>query len=117
MTKQIVYLYDLSNFRHLRLENNLIVGETVYNAQMKSRAIRKYGKAPCRLLTFYPHWFEMSDAERSLTTLGFRRKNKIEWEKAALKKYQDMLSKIPLFHREITKQVVEKKAPMLAQEK
>ena len=42
---------------------------------------------------------------------------KIEWEAKALEKYQKMLSKIPIFHREITKQVVEKKAPMLAQER
>jgi hypothetical protein len=35
---------------------------------------------------------------------------RIEWEKTALEKYQLMISKIPLFHREIAKQVVDKKA-------
>ena len=42
---------------------------------------------------------------------------KLEWEEKAYQKYQTMLSKIPLFHREITKQVVKKKAPMLALER
>ena len=42
---------------------------------------------------------------------------KLQWEPQALAKYNQMLSKIPIFHREITKQVVEKKAPMLAQER
>lgn len=42
---------------------------------------------------------------------------KLEWEKTALEKYNHMISKIPLFHREIARQIVEKKAPMLAQER
>ncbi len=42
-------------------------------------------------------------------------KNTIEWEKEALAKYELMLSKIPLFHREITKQVVDKQAVINAQ--
>ena len=41
----------------------------------------------------------------------------VEWESTALAKYNHMITKIPLFHREIAKQVVEKKAPMLAQER
>ena len=35
---------------------------------------------------------------------------KLEWEADALKKYQLMITKIPLFHREIAKVVVDKKA-------
>ena len=42
---------------------------------------------------------------------------KLEWEKTALEKYNTMITKIPLFHREIAKKVVDKKAPMLAQER
>ena len=42
---------------------------------------------------------------------------KLEWEKVALEKYNQMITKIPIFHREIAKIVVEKKAPMLAQER
>lgn len=41
----------------------------------------------------------------------------LKWEEAALKKYQLMITKIPLFHREIAKQVVDKKAVMNAQER
>ena len=33
-----------------------------------------------------------------------------KWEQEAQKKYDTMVRKIPLFHREIAKQVVEKKA-------
>ena len=82
--KEQVYLYDLSNFRHLRIDgNNFIVGETVYNAQIKRSPIRQYGsKAPASLLSHYPHWFEMSDAERSLQQLGFIKKDEIVWEKS-----------------------------------
>jgi len=32
------------------------------------------------------------------------------WEPTALKKYEDMIQRIPLFHREIAQQVVDKKA-------
>ena len=39
------------------------------------------------------------------------------WEANARKKYDTMITKIPLFHREIAKQVVDKKAPLLAQER
>ena len=42
---------------------------------------------------------------------------KLDWEKTALEKYTHMVSRIPLFHRELAKQVVEKKAPMLAKER
>ena len=35
---------------------------------------------------------------------------KIQWEKIAQQKYENMLTKIPLFHREIAKTVVFKKA-------
>ena len=42
---------------------------------------------------------------------------KLRWEPNALSKYNHMVSKIPLFHREIAKQIVEKKAPLLAQER
>ncbi|MDO8579992.1 MAG: hypothetical protein Q7S13_00760 [Candidatus Omnitrophota bacterium] len=42
---------------------------------------------------------------------------KIQWEPKALAKYQRMLEKIPLFHREIAKKVVEKKAGINAQER
>ena len=35
---------------------------------------------------------------------------KIEWEAAALKKYELIISKIPLFHRNIAKIVVDKKS-------
>ena len=81
--KEQVYLYDLSNFRHLRIDrNNFIVGETVYNAQIKRSPIRQYGsKAPASLLSHYLHWFEMSDAVRSLQQLGFTKKNEVVWEK------------------------------------
>ena len=40
---------------------------------------------------------------------------KIQWEENAKKKYELMLSKIPIFHREITKQVVDEAAPINAQ--
>ncbi len=43
--------------------------------------------------------------------------NKVEWEVEALAKYTKMLSKIPIFHREITRQVVEKEAVLKAQER
>jgi len=42
---------------------------------------------------------------------------KIEWEPNARQKYETMITKIPLFHREIAKIVVDKKAPMLARER
>jgi hypothetical protein len=35
---------------------------------------------------------------------------KMEWEKTALEKYNKMIQRIPLFHRQIAQQVVEKKA-------
>jgi hypothetical protein len=42
---------------------------------------------------------------------------KIEWEPIARQKYEKMIAKIPLFHREIARVVVNKKAPMLARER
>ena len=41
----------------------------------------------------------------------------LEWEKVALEKFNIMITKIPLFHREIAKQVVHKKAQLNAQER
>ena len=40
---------------------------------------------------------------------------KLDWEPKAEAKYFAMIKKIPLFHREIAQQVVEKKSPQLAQ--
>jgi len=42
---------------------------------------------------------------------------KCEWEINALKKYQLMITKIPLFHRDIAKIVVDKKAESNAKER
>ena len=39
---------------------------------------------------------------------------KLDWDPKARRKYETMIAKIPLFHREIAKKVVDKKAPMLA---
>jgi hypothetical protein len=39
---------------------------------------------------------------------------KLEWGAEAIRKYQLMISKIPLFHREIAKTVVDKKAVLNA---
>jgi hypothetical protein len=39
----------------------------------------------------------------------------IQWNPTARAKYEEMTSKIPLFHREIAKQVVDKKAVINAQ--
>jgi len=41
----------------------------------------------------------------------------MKWEDKAKYKYELMLSKIPIFHRELTKQVVDEKAPMNAQDR
>ena len=41
----------------------------------------------------------------------------LKWEEKAFKKYQLMITKIPLFHRAIAKQVVDKKAVMDAQQR
>ncbi len=41
----------------------------------------------------------------------------LQWEPIARQKYETMITKIPLFHREIAKIVVDKKAPMLARER
>ena len=35
---------------------------------------------------------------------------RLEWEGKALKKYENMIRRIPLFHRQIAQQVVDKKA-------
>jgi hypothetical protein len=42
---------------------------------------------------------------------------KLNWEAHALKKYQLMIAKLPLFHREIAKVVVDKKAEINARER
>ena len=42
---------------------------------------------------------------------------KFDWDKEVYSKYQTMITKIPLFHREIAKQVVDKKAVINAQER
>ena len=42
---------------------------------------------------------------------------KFEWEINALKKYQLMITRIPLFHRDIAKIVVDKKAESNAKER
>lgn len=39
----------------------------------------------------------------------------LKWESAAFDKYQLMITKIPLFHRVIAKQIVDKKAVMNAE--
>ena len=44
-------------------------------------------------------------------------KMKLEWESEALKKYQLMIGKIPLFHRGIAKIVVDKKSESNAAER
>ena len=44
-------------------------------------------------------------------------KTNLEWEETSKKKYDEMILKIPLFHREITKQIVPKKAEINAQER
>ncbi|MCR4336586.1 MAG: PCP reductase family protein [Candidatus Omnitrophica bacterium] len=41
----------------------------------------------------------------------------IQWEPKALEKYENMIQKIPFFHREIAKKVVDKKAPQFAQQR
>ena len=41
----------------------------------------------------------------------------IEWKPAAKQKYDLMITKIPMFHREIAKQVVDKKAVSNAKER
>jgi len=42
---------------------------------------------------------------------------KLEWEKAALTKFNKMIERIPLFHRKIAKTVVVKKAQINAQQR
>ena len=42
---------------------------------------------------------------------------KLEWESEALKKFNNMIERLPLFHREIAKLVVQKKAEINAQER
>ena len=44
-------------------------------------------------------------------------KIKLDWEKGALAKYSLMITKIPLFHREIAKKVVDKRAAINAQDR
>ena len=42
---------------------------------------------------------------------------KLNWEKAAQDKYNMMIEKIPLFHRQIAKRVVDRKAELIALER
>ena len=42
---------------------------------------------------------------------------KLQWEPQSLSKFNTMITKIPLFHREIAKTVVVKKAEMNAQDR
>lgn len=42
---------------------------------------------------------------------------KLQWEESALKKYKGMISKIPMFHREIAQTVVDKQAAINARER
>ena len=44
-------------------------------------------------------------------------KEKLEWEEKALEKYRLIISKIPIFHRNIAKIVVDKKALINAKER
>jgi len=44
-------------------------------------------------------------------------KTQLEWEKGAYDKYQLIITKIPLFHRNIAKIVVDKQAVINAQER
>ena len=41
----------------------------------------------------------------------------LEWEKEALLKFNSMIAKIPLFHRQIAQQVVQKKALLNARDR
>ena len=41
----------------------------------------------------------------------------LQWEPIASDKYKEMISKIPLFHREIAKKVVDRKAVINARER
>lgn len=41
----------------------------------------------------------------------------LNWEETARRKYEMMITRIPLFHREIAKKVVDKKAVINAQER
>ncbi len=41
----------------------------------------------------------------------------LKWDEACLNKYNKMLNKIPIFHREITKQIVPEKAVLNAKER
>ena len=44
-------------------------------------------------------------------------RTEIQWEPRALLKYRELISKIPIFHREIAKQVVDKKAVINAEQR
>ena len=44
-------------------------------------------------------------------------KTQLNWDTEAKRKYEEMIRKIPLFHREIAKQVVDKQAVINAQER
>jgi len=81
MKEERVYLYDVGHFRHAVSKDGFDIGETVYNCDMGKRAIIKYGKAPHSLLSIYPLWFIMEDAQSDLTRLGFEQINKTLWTK------------------------------------
>ena len=42
---------------------------------------------------------------------------KLRWEQGAFAKYTSMIEKIPLFHRQIAKRVVDRKAELIALER
>ncbi len=44
-------------------------------------------------------------------------KTEIKWNEQAQKKYDNMIVKIPMFHRDIAKQIVDKQAVINAQER
>ena len=78
---ETVKLFDVAHFEHKRFKGWYQVGETVYNADNGKRVI-KHGQAPCELLDYYPMWFTMEQAEKTLKNLGFTKKNQIEWKRS-----------------------------------
>lgn len=76
---ELVKLFDVGHFEHNRFDGFEHVGKTVYNMDNHRQPVRKYGKAPCELLVYYPHWFTKEQAERCLSLLGFVKKNQVEW--------------------------------------
>lgn len=74
-----VKVFDVSHWEHNRFNGYEHVGKTVYNADNRRSPIIKHGQAPCELLDHYPFWFTMRDVEETLTGLGFKKKNEVEW--------------------------------------